>query len=123
MSRVENPLEFETVYRIDRFGKVTQDHGHVYVPTVEHDNTHDVLIDGAPDDHRSRWHALVDHSGQHNYHGAVMHPSEYWGDWATEDLAEKSENAEREVLFVLTEVRTDDGDDEPAGWAVIYRPI
>lgn len=144
-----NP-EFYHVYTIDRNGTIGETApASLYAPDVEHDDEHDVLIEGCPPE-SARWSVLVDHSGQDRYHGAVMHASELWGDWAIEDLAVQADTADptERVAFAVVEVSGCDHQDgaphddcdcdecsdavycqdygcpnEPAGWAVVYQII
>src|SRR5690606_22027104 len=54
----------------------------IYAPDVEHDDRHDVLIDGQPyREHGALtpWEALTGYTGQHGYTGPTMHASEYLG--------------------------------------------
>lgn len=134
--------EFDHVYRLQKQGAIQDEAELHYVPTAEHSAEHDVLLDGVPRRESDPWHALIDHSGQYRYHGAVMHASEQWGQWAIDDLMENvmDDDDVRAILFTVVEVSGHDDDDpvfpeepdycersgcahEPAGWAVLYRTI
>lgn len=61
----------------------------VHAPEVCHDDEHDITIDGVPMRDSNTWDALVGHTNQYSYNGAVMHPSEFIGrDLADTILAE-----------------------------------
>lgn len=81
-----------------------------YPPEVSNDPNGDVFLDD--DD----WEPLTGYTGQYGYHGAVMHPSEYFGGRIAADvLAEPG-------LYVIVEVRDDDmtyPDGDPIGWSVL----
>lgn len=138
--------EFDTAYQIDRDGNIYSPDGWHYVPAVEHDDRHDILIDGIPtrakaegDDH-SEWDALTGYTGQYGYRGAVMHAAERWGSWARKALADLADDDTIPgIEFAVVEVSGHNDSDpvfpdepgyceefgcahEPAGWAVIYRP-
>ena len=123
-------LEFGTAY-----SAVTGDLTGDYVPYVEHDESHDILIDGHDGD-TSEWRAIIGKTGQYGYRGAVMHPSEYASDdmiraWVQEAggdvfavVAVEAPCTEDEPCFDdLGRVWCEDNgcDAPPAGWAVIYR--
>lgn len=108
--------EFDHVYLIDAQGTITDATG-VHEPDVWNHPTDDVYVQG------DGWSVLTDHSGQHGYHGAVMHASELWGSWATDDLTERVEEDGR-IAFCVVEVRDEDGslpDGDPIGWAVAWK--
>lgn len=131
--------EFDTAY-----SAVTGEHvgGH-YIPTVENDDRHDILIDGRPtraagspwrsDDVHPEWDTLTGYTGQDGYSGAVMHASESPTD---EQIREWVREAGGDVFaIVAVETAHDDVCDGScdgeecdswesagaAGWAVIYR--
>lgn len=125
-------LDLDTPY-----SAVTGEHVGGYVPTVEHDDVLDVVIDGLGRTDSPRltgWRALTGYTLQHGYRGAVMHPSETMSD----DLIRQAVTDAGGDLFVIVEVSGHDDDDpvfpeepnycdeygcahEPAGWAVIYQ--
>lgn len=125
-------FEFDCTY-----SAVTGEHvGGIYVPTVEHSDAHDILIDGGPTRARSNgdmdvnsgWDALTGYTQQHGYRGAVMHPSETMGDDAIREAVREAGGD----VFAIVEVSPDglsyecdsetcDADHSPIGWAVIYR--
>lgn len=116
--------EFDYVYLIDGLGTITDEHRGVYAPDVIHDPEHDVLIDYLKVED-SEWKVLTGHTGQHGYNGAVMHPSEQWGEWAISDLMSRVEE-DGHVAFVIVEVRDDNGDypeGDPIGWAVAWKRV
>lgn len=127
-------FEFDSTY-----SAVTGEHiGGLYIPTVEHSETDDILIDGEASTRSDRheinsgWHPLTGYTQQHGYRGAVMHASESVSD---ERLREWVREAGGDVFaIVAVEVEQCDtfishgGCDcdnacpaEPAGWAVVYR--
>lgn len=130
--------EFDATY-----SALTGEHvGGLYIPAVEHDDVHDILIDGAPrvsfDQPTARtvngWDALTGHTGQHGYRGAVMHASETATD---EQVREWVREAGGDVFAIVEVGAHDDANPvfpaepdfcetngcahEPAGWAIIYR--
>lgn len=124
--------DFDHVYLIDGLGTITDAEG-VYAPSVENDPAGDVTIDGGPTlaqsrgsfDVNSGWDVLTGHTGQHGYNGAVMHPSEQWGNWAIQDLIGYVEE-DGYVAFAVVEVRDEEGDypsGDAIGWVVVYRVI
>ena len=131
-----NDFEFDTTYcaftgeRIDG----------LYVPTVEHDDKHDILIDGglvksqAGLEVNSGWGAIVGKTNQYGYHGAVLHASETASDELIMQWVREMDGS----TFAIVEVSAHDDDEpvfedepdyclthgcahEPAGWAIIYR--
>jgi len=108
-----------------------------YLPAVEHDDAHDILIDGIPlrnADMVAGWHALTGKTGQHGYRGAVLHASETATD---AQVREWVAEAGGDILAIV-EVSGHDDDapvfpdepdycersgcaHEPAGWAILYR--
>ena len=123
-------FEFDSAY-----SAIAGDYSGEYVPTVEHDDDADILIDGrilADSD----WHAITGKTGQYGYRGAVMHPSET----ADDDTIRQWVRDAGGDTFAVVEVRAYCTEDEPcfpdvgpeycaehgcgaepAGWAVIYR--
>lgn len=132
--------EFDHVYLMRKDGSIEHLRG-ADGPYVEHSSEHDVLINDTPRRESEDWHALVDHSGQDRYHGAVMHASEQWGQWAIDDFARiLDDDSVEHLAFTVTEVNGHDDNDpvfpeepdycetygcahEPAGWIVLYRTI
>lgn len=112
-------LEFDAAY-----SAITGEYVGGYIPTVEHDDVHDILIDGGPTRARSNgdfdvnsgWDALTGYTRQYGYRGAVMHPSETMSDAA---ICEAVRDAGGDV-FAIVAVE-DGGNYNAAGWAVIYR--
>lgn len=99
-----------------------------YLPTVENNENHDVLIDGVPFRESTDWHVMTGHTGQYGYDGPVMHPSELWGQWAINDLQNTLDNALDDeagaaVEFAIVEVIDPKDEDTLIGWAVLYRVI
>ncbi len=147
MSTLTASLEFDHVYRLTAHDDAPTLAGSDYLPTVEHDDTHDILLDGipradcAPDD----WQPLTGITGQYGYRGAVMHASELFSPAHVAALASLCDDdtpthddmpddgtpsiVVSAVEFALVAVECDDDDnpgawsDTPAGWSVIYRPI
>lgn len=115
--------------------------GSLYIPTVEHHDTEDILIDGGPTvshaarfDVHSGWDAITGRTGQDGYRGAVMHPSETATD---EQVREWVRDAGGDTFAIVEVSGHDDAEPvfpaepdycerwgcahDPAGWAIIYR--
>ena len=132
-------LEFDTAYSARTGARVPGQ----YIPTVEHDDVHDVLIDGGPTrahsngdfDVNSGWDVLSGYTRQHGYRGAVMHLSETVED---DTVREWVRDAGGDVFaIVAVEAPCDPCDPcypdtpdhcvlygcdaAPAGWTIIYR--
>lgn len=105
-----NALEFDTVFTV-RDGEVIV-LPNEYAPSVYHDETSDVLIDG------DEWDCLTGLTGQYGYHGAVMHPSEFIGNGVADVIEEYA--VDDGAMFAIVVVYDMD-DDEPIGWAIAYR--
>lgn len=110
-------FEFHSTY-----SAVSGEHvGGLYIPTVEHSDILDVVIDHvwhADSAHFTGWAALTGHTCQHGYSGAVMHPSETADDETVRGWVREAGGD----VFAIVEVTDADEDlDEPIGWAVIYR--
>jgi hypothetical protein len=124
--------ETDDVFQVCRNGTVDGPAG-IYGPeSVEHDDEHDILIDGVPLKAATGkgWQALTGYTGQDRYSGAVMHVSEFIGGGLAEGIIEMSAEAEAEgepllwtICVVNVEPDDDDPEPEPAGWAVLYRRI
>lgn len=115
MATTFNP-EFDYTYMLTAGGEITEAH-EFYAPDVSLDPGADVAVD-------TGWSVLSGHTGQYGYQGAVMHPSELWGDWAVSALTEQAQGGS--IVFAVVEVRTEDGDypdGDPVGWAVAYRTL
>lgn len=121
------------------YSALTGEHvGGLYIPTVEHSDVSDVLIDGVGladgPGPLSEWRALTGHTGQYGYRGAVMHASETADD---DTIREWVREAGGDVFAIVEVGAHDDADPafpaepdyceangcahEPAGWAIIYR--
>lgn len=61
------------------------------------------------------WSFMDGYSGQQGYSGPIMHRSEFIGGGLERDIREQP------GYYVAVTVETDDEDEEPAGWAVLYR--
>lgn len=106
-------VDFDVPFRVT-FAGVERDPEVLYVPSAEHDDEADMLLDGIP--HGSSltdWVALDGYTGQYAYHGPVMHPSEFLGGRLAEGVLESIGDT-----FVLVEVSGPD-DDSPVGWAIL----
>ncbi len=116
--------EFDIPYTLHPDGNVT-DSSVNYLPPVMVDDPEggDIVIDSA------EWSALKGYTGQHGYHGAIMHPSEQWGQWAIDALKEAGDSMGPDyrgapVTFAVVEAMDEDGsypDGDAIGWVVIYR--
>lgn len=137
-------IVFDTAY-----SATTGEHvGGLYIPTVEHSDTSDVLIDGVGladgPGPLGDWHALTGHTAQHGYRGAVMHPSESPTDEQIREWVREAGGDVFAVVAVMNCEHEHDTDpcndpncddscadslycreygcpDEPVGWAIIYR--
>lgn len=98
----------------------------VYLPFVEHDETHDVLIDGIPrrDVTWEGWHVLTGYTNQYGYRGAVMHPGETVEDDTLREWVKESGGDAFAIVEVGPGLDEEDNDDysneSPIGWAVLY---
>ena len=102
--------DFDHVYAINGRGYIFEPPMTVYSPDVEFN----------PDtrDAESTWDILSGHSGQWQYDGNVMHPSEQWGDWAVNALSELA--GDSILLFTVLVVQYED---DAIGWCVAYSEI
>ena len=112
--------DFDTAYS----ALTGEQHLGEYIPTVEHSEISDVLIDGVGlidgPGPISEWTALTGYTQQHGYRGAVMHPSETMSDEAVREAVREAGGD----LFSIVEVRDEDGiypDGDPIGWAIVYK--
>lgn len=130
-------FEFDSTY-----SALTGEHvDTLYVPTVEHDDVHDILIDGTPahigpDNDMiadSGWSPIYGYTNQHGYNGAVFHPSET----ASDDLIRewvRDAGGDVFALVLVNDNHHDDAacgcngeecdiyeDERTVGWAIIYR--
>lgn len=105
-------VEFDHVFTVTHDGTVT-DAPNVYAPSVWHDDTADIVIDG------DGWEALTGYTGQYGYRGAVMHASEKFAGGIARDVLDEPGT----YVLVVVEVLPDEDDEqpEPAGWAVLRR--
>lgn len=109
--------EFDRVYLIDAEGRITEPEGAPMPPDIWDDPRGDVSVEG-------EWDVLRGFTGQYGYRGAVMHPSEQWGEWAVAELTRLAAGSDDPVLFVVLEVPEADGrypDGDPIGWVVAHR--
>lgn len=129
-------FEFNTIYSAFTGERIDG----LYVPTVEHHDKHDILIDGglvkskAGLEVNSGWDAIVGKTNQHGYRGAVLHASETASDELIMQWVREMDGS----TFAIVEVSGHDDDEpvfedepdycqthgcahEPAGWAIIYR--
>ena len=102
-------MEFDCVIRVDAAGTVTDEHD-VYGPEVVDFGGGDVHVS------ESRWTLLDGYSGQDRYSGPVMHPSEFIGGAMERDILATPGL----YVAVVVEYDSDDGSEEPSGWAVAY---
>lgn len=112
-------MQFDHVIRVDADGSVTEPTG-VYAPEIHVSADDDGQILDSDETEmreyveRQGWTLLTGYTGQHGYHGPIMHPSEFIGGTLARDILAAP------GLYVALVVDTLD-DDEPAGWAVAYR--
>lgn len=113
-------MEFDHVIRVNADGSI-DDQTDAYAPEVRCGTDADgqILAEHEQDlveSVRSQgWSLLTGFTGQSGYRGPIMHPSEYVGG-ALEEAIRTTPG-----LYAVVMVNTDDDDDEPAGWAVVYR--
>ena len=110
-----NAIEFDHPFTLHPDGTITDPTG-VHAPSVYHDDETDVRIDG------SGWRALTGMTGQHGYHGAVMHQSEFIGRGIASYLLELAADGPTTFVVVAVECEMEDDDEdipEPAGWAIL----
>lgn len=104
--------EFDLVFTVFEDSTVTE-RLDLYAPTVTHDETDDVYVDG------SGWTPLTGWTGQYGYRGAVMHASEQFAGSLADHVLSTPGTYVLTVVDVLPD--EDDEDPEPAGWAVLRR--
>jgi len=115
LRRVEFDVPFTVGHSGNVYNPATRD---VHAPSVWHDETDDIVIDG------EGWEALTGYTGQYSYNGAVMHASEQLSGRLADDIL----TTPGTYVLVVVEVLEDDGEDtgeypEPAGWAVLRRTV
>ena len=115
---LNSQVEFDCPFAITESGRVVQGApGSIHTPRVEHDDFHDMLIDGVPYRNNSHWEALTGYTGQYGYRGPVMHPSEQLAGGIASDVLETP------GVYVVTAVECEPTDDDPdpfpAGWAIL----
>ncbi len=109
--------EFDHPFTIYPDGILTDAGPGIYAPDVTNDPAGDVEI-GSSD-----WQAMVGLTNQWSYHGAVMHPSEFVGEYIAAAMRDHAHDAGHPVTFAIVEVRDEDGqhsDGDPIGWAIVY---
>lgn len=102
-------VEFDSPFRIDENGNLSEAYGEFYAPDVYNDSSADILIES------NDWEALTGYTGQYGYNGAVMHPSEFIGGGLARDILENP------GVYVLVEVRDESGEypETAIGWAIL----
>lgn len=119
---LNDAMQFDHPVRVDENGTVHDRLDGVYAPELLMATTSDGQIlaqheaDYADQARRQGWELLTGWTGQDRYHGVVMHPSEFVGGRLERHIRETP------GTYVVVEVRTDDDDEQPTGWAVAYRP-
>lgn len=110
--------DFDHVWTVG-LDRTVRDVPNLYAPTVTNDPDGDIIIDD------ESWHALTGKSGQYGYSGAVMHPSEYIGEYLAMDIAHACDEAYEDGRKLAWSVVTvdDDDDGEPIGWAMVWRTV
>lgn len=118
LAKLIDAQDFDHVWTVTLDRRV-EDVPNLYAPTVTNDPDGDIDIDSED------WHALIGKSGQYGYGGAVMHPSEFIGEYLAMDMAHMCDEAYEEGRKVAWSVVTvDDGDDEgPVGWVMVWRYV
>lgn len=111
-AEVRKIADFDHPFVVGEDHSVTHATG-VHAPEVFHSDTSDVEIVS------DAWEALVGHTGQYGYNGAVMHSSEFIG----RDLADVMLREPGTYVITSVEVHSedDDGNEDPApaGWCVL----
>lgn len=116
-------MEPDHVIRVDEGGTISDNVPGVWAPEFQVGVNEDGQI---LDEHekemieevrRQGWELLSGWTGQHMYAGPIMHPSEFVGGRLEEHIRETP------GFYCVIVVETDDDDDEPAGWAIAYRPL
>ena len=90
-----------------------------YVPYVEHDDEHDVLIDNLSD--HPEWVAWTrGMSGQYAYRGAVMHPSELLTRDMAQGMLDYTTESGEPCVYIVTVVHDNDPEsDDLVGWIIL----
>lgn len=110
--------EFDSPFTVGRSGAVHLNTGVRYIPTVEHDDEHDIVLDGVPHREADTWEVFsIGYTGQYSYNGGVMHQSEYLGGRLLDDILETP--GTYVIVAVEVERTEDDTDPFPAGWTVL----
>lgn len=111
-------MDFEHVFTLHADGSITEPRD-VWAPSVFHDPTGGVTVDGAG------WDCMTGLTGQYSYHGAVMHPSEYIGRGIAgvmlDDCQDGPVTYALVCVYVWEEDREDEDEDDVCGWAIAYR--
>jgi hypothetical protein len=116
-----NGQDFDHVFILHADGTI-EDTPNVWAPSVTHDESADILIDGVPYRDSDTWDALTGLTGQHSYHGAVMHSSEFIGESVARVMLDMCADGPRTFVVTVVDVDDDDEDDpEPAGWAILVK--
>lgn len=122
---LDGVMEFNHVIEVHPGGYVTEPRGYYTdeLGIVDSDEDGQIL-----DEHerewiesarRSGWELLTGHSGQDRYTGPIMHPSEFIGGGLAEYILDRPGLYVAIVVELLP--KDDDGETEPAGWAIAYR--
>lgn len=107
-------MEFDHVIKI-LGGKVVEANREIYGPDLYWDMDEFVL------DTQGGWELLSGYSGQFQYDGPIMHPSEYIGGHMEQDILAK--DGLYVALVCDTIYLNEDDETENVGWAVAYRPL
>lgn len=106
--------DFDSPFTVGRSGAVHLNTGVQYIPTVEHDDEHDIVLDGVPHKQADTWEVFsIGYTRQEGYHGGVMHSSEFMGGGLLDDVLENP------GIYVVVEVRVADDPDAVAGWTLL----
>ncbi|WP_147265794.1 hypothetical protein [Nocardia puris] len=111
-ARLREVMEFDHVIHVDSDGRVSEPKD-VYAPDVTESNG-TVAVD--PVD----WELLTGWTGQWNYSGPVMHPSEFVGGRLADHILTTPGTYVTVVVTDLDELDAD-GESALAGWAIAYR--
>lgn len=106
--------DFDSPFTVGRSGAVHLNTGVDYIPTVEHDDEHDIVLDGVPHREADKWEVFsIGYTQQQSYNGGVMHSSELLDGRLLDDVLENP------GIYVVVEVRVADDPDASAGWTVL----
>jgi hypothetical protein len=122
-------MEFDHIIRVNADGTITED---LDMSTMDSGSYFDLAVDEDGTDifdMSAGWTLLSGFTGQYGYNGPVMHASEYVGGGLERHIRETPGYY---VVLIVNALETHCEDcaefehaiaDEPAGWAVAYKPL